>query len=215
MILAGGRSRRMGSDKALLKMPNGQTLLERTIQIAQALTPEVMVVTPWPERYAALCVPTVQFIQENPAHRSGPLGGFVQGLQQVHTEWCLVLACDLPQLESGALRDWWDWIQNQPDSAAELGVASLVRCVAPKPPSSNSESSVSHKKWETLCGFYRRDSLASLCWYIDTDSHVGAEQSRLSMQTWLEPLRILEYKALPQDILFNCNTAEDWSKVQR
>lgn len=210
MILAGGYSRRMGTDKALLELPEGRTLLERTVEVARELTSDVVIVTPWPERYTAVLGSTVRFITEDPALQRGPLGGLAHGLQQVRSDWCLVLACDLPQLESRALHDWWKWLQASALSAqTQTAIASLVRCETSA--FKQQASQKSNKQWETLCGFYRQSCLTSLRRYLDTASGAG-DSTHLSIQKWLESLSILAYSDLPQSNLFNCNTAEDWAK---
>ena len=72
MILAGGHSRRMGQDKALLKLPDGQQLLSRTAQIAQQLTADVVVVTPWPDRYRTMLPPSIRWVTESPMPPQSP-----------------------------------------------------------------------------------------------------------------------------------------------
>ncbi|MFN7657042.1 MAG: NTP transferase domain-containing protein, partial [Dolichospermum sp.] len=65
IILAGGKSTRMGRDKALIPM-GGVPMLQLICTIGEACTDKVYVVTPWPERYQELLTPTSQFIQEGP-----------------------------------------------------------------------------------------------------------------------------------------------------
>lgn len=49
-ILLGGKSQRMGTDKALLNLGE-QTFLHRTLEIATALSDEIYLLTPWRDRY--------------------------------------------------------------------------------------------------------------------------------------------------------------------
>ncbi|MFK8184620.1 MAG: NTP transferase domain-containing protein [Phormidesmis sp.] len=251
MILAGGRSRRMGTDKALLTLPSGQPLLTKITQVAQTLTSDVVVMTPWPERYEAMLPPAVKLLSER-THQNGPLGGFVQGWNYIHSDWCLLLACDLPQLESQPLGEWWHWLQRQTISeqtiseqtiaaqmsgddvssdelngpGADGAIASLTYRdrLYPDSPLANSKpwaskqpipkkQSMPGKRWEPLCGFYHRSCLPSLHRHLDAALNQDHPR-RLSFQSWLEPLNVMAYDALPQSVLFNCNTAEDWASLQ-
>lgn len=241
MILAGGRSRRMGTDKALLPLPNGQLLLKKIVQIGQALSSDVVVVTPWPARYESLLPSTVVLINETP-HHNGPLGGFAQGWHFILSDWCLLLACDLPQLESAPLGEWWDWIQHrapQVEAKQQFGektqveannlnvnglgtaIASLsyrdhaYRGISRSPQLSAPQSSAlkNKKQWEPLCGFYHRSCLLSLHRHLNAASD-GNDSHRLSFQSWLAPLNVMAYDALPKSVLFNCNTPEDWAQLE-
>ena len=238
MILAGGHSRRMGTDKALLRLSNAQTLLAHTAQIAQALTSEVVIVTPWPERYAAALPQAVRWVQEA-AHPYGPLGGFAQGWDAIQTEWCLVLACDLPQLAYAPLREWWVWLQREASVKGAIASLTYRKQTHRRQPvelnliefdkiqfdktefdKTEHEKNETPKIWEPLCGFYHRDCLRSLrdrfaSYEKSQNSVLDTERSRrLSFQSWLKPLPILAYDQLPQAILFNCNTADDWAQIQ-
>lgn len=89
IILAGGDSQRMGSDKANL-MLGGQTLLQRVIAAMQQVFPFVIVSVRQPRPEINL----PQFCDEQPDN--GPLAGVVAGLNHVTTEWAFVVACDMP-----------------------------------------------------------------------------------------------------------------------
>ncbi|NJM99307.1 MAG: NTP transferase domain-containing protein [Phormidesmis sp. RL_2_1] len=58
---------------------------------------------------------------------AGPLSGFAQGWQHIDSDWCLLLACDLPNLEASALAAWWHWLLS-PDGP----VIGSVHSSAPK-----------------------------------------------------------------------------------
>lgn len=211
IILAGGHSRRMGQDKALLTMPDGQLLLQRTARLAQQLTADTVVITPWPERYQPVLPPTVRLVKEQTA--IGPLGGFAQGWNQVHSDWCLLLACDLPYLEFAALQHWWQWLtialtEPPPD---ELALSETP----PSRPSTDSPGKHTPvmaslvpgtKGWEPLCGYYHRSCLPGL--------HRQMAGSNRSFQSWLAKIPITPYRLLPASMLFNCNTPNDWGKVK-
>lgn len=225
IILAGGYSRRMGRDKALLTLPDGQTLLYHTAQVAQQLASNVVVVTPWPDRYQSALPPKVQLVKElvqpvpsassSAGPSAGPLSGFAQGLRKISSEWCLLLACDMPYLQSVPLQNWWAWltpqIQRQPLERQTL-VASLV----------SSPASNDRKRWEPLCGFYHRSCLSALSQYLsDPPTAVklqlkkpSGSHSGISFQSWLKTLPVAAYTDLPPQLLFNCNTPADWVSTQ-
>ena len=204
----------MGQDKALLTLPNGQLLLQRTAQVAQQLTSDILVVTPWPERYRPILSSTVRLVKEQTASEApaaanplGPLDGFAQGWSQVRSDWCLLLACDLPNLAPTALQQWWDWLMAL--SLAERPSAHLcseARLTDAANPQIMASLTPGTKGWEPLCGYYHRRCLPGLHRHI-----AGPDRS---FQSWLTTIPIVAYRALPPSMLFNCNTPKDWLEVK-
>lgn len=88
-ILAGGKSTRMGSDKAFIQL-HGKTLLEYALQAARSVTSEVIIVGQ--KSKFALYAPVVEDVFE----QRGPLGGIHAGLEHATTDLNLFLAGDLP-----------------------------------------------------------------------------------------------------------------------
>jgi molybdopterin-guanine dinucleotide biosynthesis protein A len=98
IILAGGASARLGQDKALVKVA-GQPLVERVVDALRALTDEIVLVTPAPERLAWLGLPAVDDVYPG----VGTLGGLHAGLSAIHGAFGLVVGCDMPFLSRGLL----------------------------------------------------------------------------------------------------------------
>jgi len=96
LVLAGGRSRRLGQDKALLELWPGVPLLARVVRTVSRLCPEVVVVVDAPERYAHLGLPVRWAVDALPGQ--GPLAALVGGLETVAASHALTVACDLPFL---------------------------------------------------------------------------------------------------------------------
>jgi len=93
-ILAGGRSSRMGRDKALLVV-DGTTLLERQIELAWSLGPrEVWVVGRPQGELGPLTARGIVDAQPG----QGPLGGLATVLAATTADHVLLLAVDLPAL---------------------------------------------------------------------------------------------------------------------
>jgi molybdenum cofactor guanylyltransferase len=70
IILAGGKSSRYGSNKALVKV-NGARLIERAVRVMKAVFQQVILVTNAPADYAFLELPMVQDLIKG----LGPIGG--------------------------------------------------------------------------------------------------------------------------------------------
>ena len=87
-ILAGGQSRRMGTDKSQLRFQN-ETFVDR---IAAALEPAAESITLVGARQSHARFPTVADVHPG----WGALGGLHAALAACTTEWAIVVACDLP-----------------------------------------------------------------------------------------------------------------------
>ena len=99
IILAGGESRRMGSDKSLLPL-DGERFIERSFQLMASLFEEVLIVTNSPTLYTDIPCRKVPDL-----HRSkGALAGIHSGLHHATEPQIFVVACDMPFLAPELIR---------------------------------------------------------------------------------------------------------------
>jgi molybdopterin-guanine dinucleotide biosynthesis protein A len=99
-ILAGGLSRRMGTDKALIRLvPDGPTLIERVVAAVGAVADKVLIVAN-DDRLAYLGLPIVPDAYPG----AGSLGGIYSAVAAAAHDHCLIVACDMPFLSASLLR---------------------------------------------------------------------------------------------------------------
>ena len=128
-ILAGGRSTRMGTEKAFI-MLDGHTLLARALKVAKALTADVRIVGD-----------TAKFggfapVAEDVFRDCGPLGGIHAALRASQAELNLILAVDMPFVTP-------DWLRFLIARARESkAMATVAR---------------SGRGWQPLCAVYRSE----------------------------------------------------------
>tara|TARA_R110002050_G_scaffold252628_1_gene390864 strand:+ start:19951 stop:20544 length:594 start_codon:yes stop_codon:yes gene_type:complete len=105
VILAGGQSSRMGSDKGLLTIEN-TSFSKQLINLAKTLTPNVMVSVGKhnEEMYQNIGVVTVL----DKVADKGPMGGIVSVLPYIKTNWFLVISVDTPLVTSEMITDLWE-----------------------------------------------------------------------------------------------------------
>ncbi|HOP41503.1 MAG TPA: molybdenum cofactor guanylyltransferase [Geobacteraceae bacterium] len=99
VILAGGNSSRMKSNKALLPY-RGELFIERIHRKLSGIFRDVLLVTNTPESYRFLRCPTVPDVY--PA--MGSLAGIHAGLSSCKTPYVFVTACDMPHLNTSLIR---------------------------------------------------------------------------------------------------------------
>jgi molybdopterin-guanine dinucleotide biosynthesis protein A len=128
-ILAGGKSTRMGMDKAFVKL-DGQTLLARSLDLARSVTLDVRVVGS-PEKFTEFA-PVVSDIFLD----RGPLGGIHAALRASQADLNLMLAVDMPALAATFLK----YLIEQARTAASAAA------VVPR----------DNGRWQPLCAIYRR-----------------------------------------------------------
>ena len=131
-VLAGGRSLRMGRDKACLLL-NGKTFLERVLEAGAA----------FPERLVSLCadgivppLPADVAVVRDEHPDAGPLEGIRQLLRHTAKPACLVVATDLPGL-----------------------TPALTAALASRYPGSGNLVLTCGGKREPLCSIYARECL--------------------------------------------------------
>jgi molybdopterin-guanine dinucleotide biosynthesis protein A len=101
LVLVGGRSQRMGRDKALLQYADHRSQLERTSALLQAVCPRVFVSQRAEQNFPL--PPQTAAIMDSVSAARGPLCGILSAMQAHPQAHWLVLACDLPWLTSATL----------------------------------------------------------------------------------------------------------------
>lgn len=133
-VLAGGRSSRMGQDKALLKL-GGVTLVERCVRKLAAVCDEVAIAG------GAAELTRFGHVIPDAVPGCGPLGGIVAALGQSSREWNLFLPVDAPFVPVACLRGLLQ-------AAAECPSAGVI--------------ARAEGRLQPLCGVYSRKMLPAL-----------------------------------------------------
>jgi molybdopterin-guanine dinucleotide biosynthesis protein A len=128
-ILAGGKSTRMGTDKAFVAL-NGRTLLACALDLVRSVTPEVCIVGE-ASKFAPFA-PAVEDVFPG----CGPLAGIHAALRASQKDLNLILAVDLPFVSPELLQFL---VVRARNSAASVTVARAAG------------------GWQPLCAVYRRE----------------------------------------------------------
>jgi molybdopterin-guanine dinucleotide biosynthesis protein A len=137
-ILIGGRSSRLGTDKARVEI-GGKTLLRRSIDAVQGSLPgsRITAVAANESQFATDAIASeVPFIFDLHENR-GPLGGLHAALAYAKTPWIFILACDYPFVSPELIRLLSERVDDQ------------YGCVVPRQ---------SDGRMQPLCAFYKVSS---------------------------------------------------------
>lgn len=132
-VLAGGRSSRMGRNKALLPL-NGKTVIEKVIDEVRACCSALMLITNSPDKYMHLGYPCRPDVLPG----GGPLSGIHAALTHAGTEYVLVVSCDIPLVR----REIFEQL-----TAALPGYDIVI---------------FKHRQFEPLCALYRQTCIPAL-----------------------------------------------------
>jgi len=186
LILAGGASRRMGRDKALLKL-GSRSLIEVVVEQVSLVCDEVLIVSCDLEPYSHFEVGVVRDVFPG----VGVLGGLHAGLKAASNELALAVGCDMPFLKPRLLRAFATW--------AEGFDVALLRC--------------GEEEIEPLHGAYRRTCIPAMEDAIRAGQrrilsffpHVRVRYVTPDEVTSVDP---------DLDSFRNVNTPEDWAAAQ-
>ena len=189
----------MGTDKALVYY-QGKPMLRRVYEAAKAVTDRVYLLTPLhtqqsddskrvaqSERYKQILPAECNYLTESQPYR-GALYGLSEGLEQISSEWILLLACDLPLLNTKIIQTWIDHLKQVPEETLAVVPKHSPNC------SSN---------WEPMCGFYRDRAITQLKSFLQSGGR--------SFQKWFSQIKVQPLFITPEVkiMLHNCNTPED------
>ncbi len=176
LILAGGKSKRLGQDKALLPWPREDsptTLLQHVSAVLASVCADVIVVGNRTDLIGFNVVPDVSPVGSS-------LTGLVSGLEAAETPLVLAVACDMPFLNLPLLRALVDYATEDWDV-----VAPVVR----------------HEP-EVLHTVYRRRCLAVAAQMLQTgDLRLG----RLIDQLQVRRVSVHELRRFDPDLISMCN----------
>lgn len=190
LVLAGGKSSRMGQDKALLKPwgLQGPDLLAHAFSLLAPLTGACFV-SSGPDRiYSGYeCLPDA-------FNASGPIAGILTGLQKASSEGfrgALVLACDLPGMTNGIL-----------DKLLQMHIHARKHYLATFYENSRTGTV------EMLAGVYECSALKLL--------QKGLTQGQKSIFLILNqaPMQRVQYGAEKEDAFINCNKPDDLARAR-
>ena len=183
VILVGGKSRRMGMDKAFLEI-DGVPMIERVLTVCREAFDRVIMVGDQAERFAAYGLPIHGDIFPGSA-----LGGLYTGLLRAATPYVFAAACDLPF----------------PSGAVARHLASRRHgfdAVVPK----------SADGFEPLFAVYARRCLKSMRHFLEHGNYRIYDLYR-ELNVRYEPMEALECLAGDERALINVNTPEEFVRV--
>ena len=196
VILAGGTSRRMGQNKALIQLGD-DSLIEHVIRRMRRVTDELLLITNTPTEYAHLGLSMHSDIVPN----TGALGGIYTGLTYASHDAVLCVACDSPFLVPNLL-------------TYLVSVLDEYDAVMPytykAPPSDNKDAPMT---LQTLCAAYSKRCLPLIELMLnEPELRVHALQARANILT-VAPEIWKTYDSEGHSF-FNVNTPEDFEKAQ-
>ncbi|GAA5422768.1 hypothetical protein TEHD86_1503 [Tetragenococcus halophilus subsp. halophilus] len=144
VILCGGKSQRMGFDKALIHF-KGHYVLEETAMSLKKIFPNVLLVTDHKRKFPAQLLANHVFLEDE-FMQKGPLGALVTALRHIDTPYLFLVACDIPSI-----------------------TVTKIRCLLE---SVEDEQVIlfSSEKLETLFAFYHRSCLSQFEKQLATDN---------------------------------------------
>ncbi|RYD17457.1 MAG: molybdenum cofactor guanylyltransferase [Verrucomicrobiaceae bacterium] len=103
LVLAGGRSSRMGSDKASLVHPDGRTLAVRCRDLLLEAGCVSVVISLRHDQQVPFGLEHMEIVRDPEGESGGPMTGIVSGMRLDPAADWLVVACDLPRLDRETL----------------------------------------------------------------------------------------------------------------
>ena len=192
VILAGGHSRRMGQNKAL--MPLGtDTVIGHVIRQVLAVTSDLLLITNTPETYTHLNLPMHPDLVPN----RGALGGIYTGLTYATNSIVLCVACDMPLLRPILLSHLSSYLGKHD---AVVPYVQALNCPT--------------RTFQTLCAAYSKRCLPIIDqMFAEGELRVHALYERISVRV-VAPTEWRQFD--PQGVsFFNINTPADFEEAER
>ncbi len=203
VIMAGGRNLRYGGPKALAQV-GGRPILERVRAALAQATDEMVIVANEPEVYRGAGLP----IRPDVRPGLGVLGGILTALcwaRERGRPGALVVACDMPFVPAGLLRELARRAQ-LPDDDAAAGPPALPDIMAPE--------SGGRRGVEPLCSYYGVTCIEAVERALDLeDRRVVAFWEDVRVERI--PLELVRTFGDPEILFMNVNTPDERERAER
>ncbi len=187
IILGGGRSSRIGRDKGLLKLDD-RSIFEIVLGKLKSLVKEIVLVTNTPQLFNAkqgYRVVTDQIPYQ------GPLGGILAGLSSSSEKYNLIVAYDMPFLNTDLIKFLFDQISDEDV---------IIPC--------------SEKGIEPLFAVYSKDCLPAIRRKLKSGKKRVISFFDEAKVKYIEKERVSDFD--PQYLsFFNINSLEDWESAKK
>lgn len=191
VVLAGGRSSRFGSNKALAQWGDGETLVGRVCSILTGLFDKVVVVTRSPEE--------LRFLKDEGVRVSGDLfadthcvGGICSALHHARTERVFVCGCNMPLIQPKLVQAMWKETRGCYDAVVPVWQEQL----------------------QPLCSFYSRDCIGVLRTMVREERLKCRELFTIVRTRFFREAEIKE--ADPDGVSFlDVDTHEDYARARK
>lgn len=185
IILAGGKSSRMGFDKQFLEV-NQKRLMNIVVEDLEEEFDEIIIVTNKPEEYTGVN----HKIITDKIVGMGPLSGIHAGLTESKSKYAFVIGCDMPNINI-------DYIRYMKESINSYDVEACI---------------TKHKDGiEPLYGFYSKNIIGKIEKYLLEDKRAIYRFLKTLKVNYIEEDKAKDYTN-DLDMFLNLNNKEDLNK---
>ena len=189
IILAGGKSSRLGRNKALQAI-SGKSLIQWVVDRLTTVSTEIIIATAYGEKFPCSSPTGIKTVADLYPGK-GPLVGIYSGLIASSSSWAIVVGCDMPFLSVGLL----DYMSQ---------ISSTFDVVVPQ----------TRAKVEPLCAMYSKNCLASIHGLLEHDELRLSELLNMVKVRYIEEAEINRFD--PEHLsFFNINTQADLAMAKK
>jgi len=191
VILSGGNSRRMGTNKALLNI-GGKSIINRLIDILDSIFFEVLISSNNPNTFKFTEKKIIADIFPN----RGPLAGIHSALSSINNKKVFILSCDMPLISDELIQFLCKYRTDKPIILPEA-----------------------EGRIQQLCGIYSKSAL-NMAENLLSESQRTGSKLKGSIYELIEKLdrevvKVDNLEFYHPDIFFNLNTPEDYEYLKK
>ncbi|MFX1294388.1 MAG: molybdenum cofactor guanylyltransferase [Promethearchaeota archaeon] len=200
VILAGGKAKRLGVDKALIVIKN-KALIAHTFEKIHSISDDILIITKTDKRQKKLkqvIKNTARFFLDEDPRVESPLIGALTGFKNAVHKLVLLIGCDMPLIKPEVIKLLYDHI---------IRVGSLCWAVVPRFP---------NRYIEPLCAIYSKEQAKKALEQAIIDKSFKMKKF-IDLITATHYFPIARIKPIDPELqtFFNVNTREDIIKLLR
>jgi molybdopterin-guanine dinucleotide biosynthesis protein A len=199
VIMAGGGSSRMGTDKSMLPI-KGKLVITRICEQLRGCFDQILISADEAEKFAFLGFEVVP----DKMPEQGPLMGIASALEASASELNFVVACDIPNIDIGCVRKL---LAQAIESRADIVIPITEESGASKTKKRSTKHAIRNTRYEPLFAVYRKSALGAINKVLSSGGHKISDAFALCK---------VEYVKLDStQWLVNINTMAEYEEFRR